>query len=221
MNFNSIIYKVSFYNRSRKYQLFLDQLNPNDTSTILDVGFNNNDSLVENFLEKNYPYLQNITALGIEGDNIFTTNYPEVKTVLYDGRIFPFGDKTFDIGWSNAVLEHVGGEERQILFLKELSRTCKQLYFTTPNRFFPFELHTKLPLLHWLPKKMFDKILLTSEYATWATGDYMHLLSYHKIKKLLKKAGIKNYKIHRNRFCGFTMDFSIIVKIHGTDLILN
>jgi SAM-dependent methyltransferase len=213
MNFNSIIYKVSRINRERKYRLFLDELNPSETDTILDVGFNNNDNtIVENFLEKNYPHLNSITALGIDGDDIFKQNYPEVKTVLYDGRIFPFGDKTFDIGWSNAVLEHVGSEEKQILFLKELARTCKRLYFTTPNRFFPFELHTRLPLLHWLPKKMFDGLLITFAYKTWATGDYMYLLSYHKLKKLLTKAGIEKYKIHKNRFGGVPMDFSIIVK---------
>jgi SAM-dependent methyltransferase len=213
MNFNSIADKVSYYNRNKKYQLFLEQLHPCETDMILDAGFSNIDFIpAENFLEKNYPYLQNITALGIDGDNIFKTKYSEVKTVLYDGNIFPFKDKIFDIGWSNAVLEHVGGEEKQILFLKELYRTCKHLYFTTPNRFFPFELHTKLPLLHWLPKKIFDKLLLISNYATWAAGDYLHLLSYHKLKKLLKKAGIENYKIHRNRFWGFTMDFSIVVK---------
>ena len=213
MNFNSIIYKVSRNNRKKKYQLFFQELNPSETDTILDVGFTNVEYLVAaNFLERNYSHLRNITALGIDGDDIFKQNYPEVKTVLYDGRIFPFDDKTFDIGWSNAVLEHVGNEEMQILFLKELSRTCKHLYFTTPNKFFPFELHTHLPLLHWLPKKMFDKLLTIFSYKTWATGDSLHLLSYCKLKKLLAKAGIENYKIHRNRFFGFTMDFSIVVK---------
>jgi SAM-dependent methyltransferase len=216
MNFDSIAYKISANNRKKKYQLFLNRLAPSTTDTILDVGFYNHQdsSPIANFLEKNYPYLQYITALGLEeeGDDIFKKKFPEVKTVLYDGRIFPFGDKAFDIGWSNAVLEHVGDEEKQCLFLKELSRTCKCLYFTTPNRFFPFEVHTRLPLLHWLPKKIFDKLLLTFTSKGWATGDAMHLLSCRKLKKILKHAGIADYEIHKNRFFGFVMDFSIIVK---------
>lgn len=204
--------KISSNNRTQKYNFFLHKIKPSENDKILDVGFCNTEySVVDNFLEKNYPYLYNITALGIEGCKEFTQMYPEVKVILYDGRIFPFEDKSFDIGWSNAVIEHVGNEEAQIFFLKELNRTCKRLYFTTPNRYFPFETHTRYPLIHWLPKKIFDKIVgCTSK--KWATGDYMHLLSYKKLKKIIEKADIKNYTIYRNRFCGFTMDFSVVVK---------
>jgi SAM-dependent methyltransferase len=202
---------ISSKNRKRKYKLFLETIKPSEKDTILDVGFaNTEDSPVENYLEKTYPYHTNITALGTESDNIFKKNYPDIKTVIYEGRIFPFEDNAFDIGWSNAVLEHVGNETQQILFLKELRRTCKKIYFTTPNRWFPFEVHTKLPFLHWLPKKLFDR-LLSKTSLKWAIGDYMYLLSKKKLKTLLKKAEITNYYIHRNRFCGFTMDFSVIV----------
>ncbi|GHV09760.1 hypothetical protein FACS1894162_1080 [Bacteroidia bacterium] len=167
----------------------------------------------KNKLEKHYPYPQKITALGVadEGDNVFKQYYPAVKTVVYDGRIFPFAENTFNIGWSNAVLEHVGDEEQQVVFLKEMHRTCKKLFFTTPNRYFLFELHTRFFLLHWLPKTVFDKILfLTSK--SWATGDYMYLLSYKKLEKLLKKAGITNFKIYKNRFLGFTDELMDISK---------
>jgi SAM-dependent methyltransferase len=132
--------------------------------------------------------------------------------VRYDGRVFPFEDKSFDIGWSNAVIEHVGGEERQIQFLKELCRTCKKVYFTTPNRYFPFEVHTRYPLIHWLPKKVFDKILsITSK--KWAAGDYMNLLSRKSLENLLQEVGLRGeeYILHRNKFFGFTMDFSVII----------
>lgn len=60
-----------------------------------------------NYLEKHYPYPQKITALGINGKDVFCRNYPLVRAVLYDGVNFPFGNKQFDIGWSNAVIEHV------------------------------------------------------------------------------------------------------------------
>lgn len=64
-------------------------------------------------------------------------------SVLYDGYYFPFNDKEFDIGWSNAVIEHVSDIDRQILFLKEINRICKKAYFTTPNRYFPFGMYFK------------------------------------------------------------------------------
>jgi SAM-dependent methyltransferase len=201
--------KISAYNRKRKYDLFLKTFNPTEKELILDIGFNNKEySEVDNYIEKNYPYPLQITALGLVKADLFKQRYPCVQTVVYDGKEFPFDNQSFDIGWSNAVIEHVGDEERQILFLKELYRTCKKAYITTPNRFFPIELHTKMPLIHWLPKNIFDK-LLSFTPKRWAAGNYMYLLSYNKIQKLLHKAGIGPYKIFKNRLLGFTMDFSI------------
>lgn len=203
--------RISGSNRRKKYKLFLEKIAPSESDKILDVGFNNIEySDVDNFLEKTYPYQTNITALGIDDDSSFKQKYPMVESNIYDGKIFPFSDNHFDIGWSNAVIEHVGSEAAQILFLKELKRTCKKIYFTTPNRYFPFEVHTRYPLIHWLPKRIFDKILQYTP-KKWAAGDYMNLLSRKKIEHILSEAGIKHYQIHRNRFLGFTMDFSIII----------
>lgn len=201
---------ISKNNRTSKYKLFLDVIRPLESDKILDVGVNNWEySPVDNFLEKNYPYLENITALGVDSSDEFKKRYPKVNSIVYDGFYFPFGDKVFDIGWSNAVIEHVGDIDRQVLFLKELKRTCKRVYFTTPNRYFPFEVHTRYPLIHWLPKRIFDRILQFTPQK-WASGDYMYLLSRTRLEKTLKEAEITNYKIYKNRFCGFTMDFSII-----------
>lgn len=201
---------ISGRNRTSKYKLFLKNFKPTEYDKILDVGFNNIEySPVDNFLEKNYQYPSQITALGIDSCNEFIKKYPEVNTVLYDGGMFPFHDKSFDIGWSNAVIEHVGDIDKQVLFLKELRRTCKKVYFTTPNRYFPFEVHTRYPLIHWLPKEKFDKVLQFTP-KKWASGDYMYLLSRKKLEYLLELAGIKNYRIYKNRFLVFTMDFSVI-----------
>ena len=155
-----MISRISAFNRARKFNYFLERIKPLPTDSILDVGFNDVEySDVDNYLEKHYPYQSRITALEIGGNEHFSKRYSEVKVVLYDGKIFPFEDKSFDIGWSNAVIEHVCNQDAQLLFIKELFRTCKQVYFTTPNRYFPVELHTRIPLLHWLPKPVFDSIL--------------------------------------------------------------
>lgn len=202
---------VSKRNRTKKYNRFVNLVKPKRENQILDVGFNNVEhSSVDNFLEKNYPYLDKITALGVESDDIFKTKYPLVKTVIYDGGTFPFDDKEFDIGWSNAVVEHVGNRDKQLQFIKEMYRTAKVVYMTTPNRYFPIEVHTRIPLLHWLPKRLFDKLLQYTP-KRWAAGDYMNLLSYREIVALLEQAEIRNYKIYRNRICGFTIDFSILL----------
>lgn len=203
---------ISTKNRQKKYQYFLDQLKPDSQTKILDVGFTDDDPYPGiNFLERNYPYKKNITALGIEEAPTFTKNFPEVKVVLYDGNYFPFGDKVFDIAWSNAVIEHVGDRHKQLLFLTELLRTSKNIFITTPNRWFPIEVHTRLPLLHYLPKGIFDRILFLLG-KDWAAGNYMNLLSIGNIKTMLSELNITNYIIKRNKKFGFTMDFVLVVK---------
>jgi len=202
--------KISELNRKRKWKLFLNLIKPDKDDTILDVGFNETEySHVDNFLEKNYQYPEKITALGLKEANEFAYRYPKVNTVKYDGRIFPFGDKNFDICWSNAVLEHVGNREKQIFFIKEITRVSKSAYITTPNIFFPIEVHTRVPLLHYLPKKIFDKILPIFG-KSWATGNYMHLLSKKELKDILKEAGVSSYRIIENKLLFFTLDFVII-----------
>lgn len=208
----TLAYTISGWNRRRKWKLFLECMKPTQNTKILDVGFNNVEySETDNFIEKNYPHLTHVTALGIGESELFKKKYPEVSTVVYDGKVFPFGDKKFDLCWSNAVIEHVGTREDQKFFLSEINRVARTFFITTPNKFFPFEVHTRVPLLHiLLPKKWFDRILKMIGKG-WATGNYMRLLSYRDIKALLKEVGIVEYKIIRNRFCGFTLDFVIMV----------
>lgn len=210
--FKNLAVNISTKNRQKKYQYFLQQMKPDVNTQILDVGFTDDDPYPGiNFLERNYPYQRNITALGIEEAPKFKKNFPEVKVVMYDGEVFPFADKTFDIAWSNAVIEHVGGYDKQVLFLSELLRTSKNIFITTPNRWFPIEVHTRLPFLHYLPKNIFDKLLPLFGRG-WAAGDYMNLLGVSDIKKMLKQLKVNNYTVKRNRKLGATMDFVLIVK---------
>ncbi len=130
----------------------------------------------------------------------------------------PFPDKSFDLCWSNAVLEHVGSHasrvEAQVTFLSEIARVSKSAFVTTPNRWFPAEIHTRTPFLHWLPKPMFDRYL-KMRGQEWAAGDYMDLLSVHDLRSVLKAAGITEYRIVRNRLMGFTVDFVVMFGERG------
>lgn len=203
-------FNISVYNRKRKWKIFLREVHLDKNSLILDVGYTDQEySPVDNYLEKYYPYLDRITALGTEDPKNFSKKYRKIKVIKYDGRIFPFRNKQFDICWSNATLEHVGGEDAQILFLREIARVSKKAFITTPNKNFPFEVHTRTPLLHFLPKNIFDAYLKKTG-RSWATGGYMNLLTLRKIKRLLRIAGIKKYKIIKNKLLFWTLDFVII-----------
>ncbi len=203
--------KLSNYNRQKKFQYFMDYFRPTSKTSILDIGASEKEYQENgNILEKKYPYPEKITVLGVDEYKDFIERYPKVKVVKYDGKEkFPFQNKEFDICWSNAVLEHVGERGAQISFLKEISRVSRRLFITTPNRLFPFEIHTRAFLLHWLPKKYFDRILAKMG-KVWATGSYMHLLNLYQLREILKEAGISDYKIKKNYFMGFTVDFIVI-----------
>ena len=208
--FSLLIENIMHRSRSRKLMQFYKFLKPKDNDKILEVGVANHEySSVDNFLIKKYPYPENITVLSIGDLSEFQKKYPAVKAITYDGKLFPFENKTFDITHSNAVIEHVGHFEEQRLFLKEIVRVSKRGMISTPNKYFPIEIHTRVPLLHLCPKNIFEKYLnLIGK--SWATGDYMNLLSKKEIDKLMKQTVVKNYKIIKNRFLGMTMTFSVI-----------
>lgn len=210
---NKFLYNLVYQNRLDKYNLFIEQFRPGKETRILDVGASDMESLdYANLLEKKYPYPGNITVLGIETyGKEFSRRYPRVKTVSYNGGLFPFGDKEFDICWTSAVIEHVGGVEKQIQFLREVNRVAKSCFITTPNKYFPVEVHTRLLFLHWLPKKYFDAALRKIG-KSWASGDYMHPMSVRGLKKLLRKSGINNYRIITNRKFGLTVDLLVIIR---------
>lgn len=206
----SLAYTVSKWNRARKYQEFLTVVHPTPDEIILDVGVNAEEySESDNYLEKNYPYPERITALGTGNLTSFQRRYPAIRTITGDGTRLPFDDNAFDIVYSNAVIEHVGSREGQQRFLRELYRVASRAYITTPNRLFPIETHTRIPLLHLLlSKKHFDRILHAMG-KSWATGDYMHLLSETELRTLLAESGIQNMQLRRQHFLGWTLTFTV------------
>jgi len=87
----SFAYKISAFNRKRKWKTFLETLKPSSKDKILDIGFSEKEySKTDNFLEKNYPYQKNIIALGIDKPVKFLKRYPKLKAVQYYGQKFPF-----------------------------------------------------------------------------------------------------------------------------------
>ena len=206
-----IAYAISGKSRTQKFRQFLSLIDPKPEDSLVDVGVNTEEySASDNYLEKHYPYPEMITAVHLEDDGgLFAEKYPKIHTVVADGRYLPFPDNTFTIGYSNAVIEHVGEQDDQKAFLQELFRVSQRGYITTPNRFFPIELHTRVPLLHILfSKTLFDRFL-TSIGKSWATGKYMRLLSEQELRILLVQAGITDFTLTKNRFLGWPMTFTV------------
>ncbi|WP_205371032.1 hypothetical protein [Thermoleptolyngbya sp. PKUAC-SCTB121] len=85
---------------------------------------------------------------------------------------------------SFAVIEHVGSRAQQRAFVQELCRVGKQVYIATPNRWYPVEFHTILPLIHWLPARWFRRILRLLGHDFWAKEANLNLLTLSEFKQL-------------------------------------
>src|SRR5579863_5962459 len=74
-----------------------------------------------------------------------------VAWVSADGRMLPFPDQSFDVVFSNSVIEHVGDPASRRRFAAEIARVGRGYWVQTPNRRFPVEPHLLMPFLHFLP----------------------------------------------------------------------
>jgi hypothetical protein len=149
---------ASLRSRRHKLRLFLDFIQPTEETTVVDVGVadtpfgeGEGQALTHNFFEALYPWPERITAVGNVPLTHFATAFPQIRTIVADGRELPFADGEFDVAFSNAVIEHVGGRDDQERFCHELCRVARRVFVTTPNRLFPVDPHTLWPFAHWLP----------------------------------------------------------------------
>jgi SAM-dependent methyltransferase len=178
---------ISLRSRERKLKLFLDELRPTPETTVLDVGadelgFGEGDGCgTLNFFEERYPWPERITALGLHDGSGFRERYPHIPYVQGDACALPFPDAAFDVVFSNAVIEHVGGRERQRKLVSEAIRVGRRVFITTPNRRFPVEVHTRLPLVHWLPEELAHRVYRAAGKG-FATD--VHLLTRRSLEAL-------------------------------------
>jgi hypothetical protein len=135
------------------------------------------------------------------------------SVVLGDGTNLPFADQSFDLVFSNSVIEHVGSRTEQARFAAEIARVGKQYWVQTPNRYFPIEHHLWTPFVHWLPRPWQASILQRFSIWKFATNfsaeqrefyirhylDSIRLLAASDLRALFPGATVV-----RERFLGWT-----------------
>jgi SAM-dependent methyltransferase len=107
-----------------------------------------------------YPWKNNLCAINLSSEHISRIKqyYPEIEATVGDACKLPWPDKHFDIIYSNAVIEHVGDFEKQKKMASEIMRVGKRWFVTTPNRWYPFEFHMRLPFVTWLPGSAYLRV---------------------------------------------------------------
>jgi hypothetical protein len=156
---HTIFQYISPHFRKRRMRQFLTAFRPNAITTILDVG--------------GYPdtwtsmkVRASITVLNIHPIEYTSGSVdPPIQTLVGDGCLLEFPDRSFDIVFSNSVIEHLGSLERQQLFARECRRVARRLWVQTPARSFFIEPHLLTPFIHFLAPEVRRRLI--RNFSVW------------------------------------------------------
>ena len=129
-----------------------------------------------------------------------------------DGCNLQFTDNSFDIAYSNSVIEHLSTFEQQQRFASEARRVGRQLWVQTPARWFPVEPHLIALFVHYFPRSWQRKLLryftiwgLVTKPSKRQVDDFLtevRLLTFSEMQILFPDC-----EIRRERFLGLTKAF--------------
>ncbi|QII12880.1 hypothetical protein KsCSTR_35010 [Candidatus Kuenenia stuttgartiensis] len=205
--------KLVLKSRREKFGMFMHIMRPTFRDTILDVGVTPGSYEWANFLENWYPFPERITALTIEGQEKFYNfqkNFPKVTLIFGNGKKLNFLDNSFDIVFSNAVVEHTGSREEQRQFIHEIVRVGKRAFITTPNYWFPADSHTLIPFAHYLPLKFRFWIYKKFGKESHADLNYLNLLTTNAFLGLFPKQVKVN--LYKQRCFGMLSNLIAVVE---------
>lgn len=202
----------------RLYGKFEEHFPPSPGMKVLDLGVDATQSLAPRlFFEYYYPYRENIVAAGLEGPDEFQALYPQVEYVRLDrGKGLPFEDRSFDVVFCNAVVEHVGDRRRQREFLAEALRVGKAAFVSTPNRWYPIETHTVFPLVHYLPPRAFRFVLRKTGFDFFSREENLNLLDRKSLRALLPEAFKPHCQLSTLRYLGFASNLIVVYREPAT-----
>jgi ubiquinone/menaquinone biosynthesis C-methylase UbiE len=199
--------------RRKIHNIFLESFVFTKKTRIIDIGSTQLLDEYENILLKKYKYKNNITCFSNQNLINLKKKYKKIKILQGDGRKTNLKKNSYDIAYSSATIEHVGSFLNQVKFIKEMLRVAKKgIFVTTPNRYFPFDLHTFLPLIHILPKKIHRRILKFFGYKFLSQEKNLNLLGKSDLTKICEKLKVSRYEIKKIKVLLFTSNLLLIIK---------
>ena len=133
--------------RRKRFSLFLSLLEKLKTQAeVLDIGGTQE---FWTLMTGGDPGNIRVTLLNVEHQSVTSEKF---ISAAGDARSMPqFADKSFDVVFSNSVIEHVGSYEEQRQMAREIMRVGKRYFVQTPNKRFPLEPHFLFPYFQYLP----------------------------------------------------------------------
>lgn len=151
-----------------------------------------------------------VTLLNIEHQTVTSEKF---VSAVGDARAMPqYAPRSFDVVFSNSVIEHVGSYDDQRRMANEVMRVGRRYWVQTPNKRFPLEPHFLFPFFQYLPDAVRAQLVhrfdvgwyrrIPDLAAARAEVDSIRLLTRRRFAALFPGA-----TIHEEKFAGLTKSF--------------
>lgn len=199
MNIHRIYAPFQIYFRTRRMRRFEAMFEPAQATRIIDVGG----------YELNWTLIAaapQVLLVNLEDEDRSNGRFHKVRG---DGRQLSYDDNSFDIAYSNSVIEHVGDASDQAAFAAEIRRVARRYYVQTPNRWFVIEPHLITAGIQFLPRPVMRRLVRWFSVWGWVEKPdqarideviaSIRLLDRTRMKQLFPDA-----EIHAETFLGMT-----------------
>lgn len=132
-------------------------------------------------------------------------SHPAIHAVQGDATdMREFEKGSFDLVFSNSVIEHLYTLELQQKMASEILRVGKSYFIQTPNVYFPIEAHYALPFAQYYPKALLHFILTQTKLSRlrkWSSAEAsqyqeeIRLLNAQEMKALFPGASLLKEKV--------------------------
>ncbi len=122
-------------------------------------------SYSEQFLKR---YAARVEAFDIEADRVAEAQQRVPHALVAAAEYLPYPDNTFDLIFSNEVIEHVVNDQRACAEMVRTTRPGGRIVIFCPNRWYPFETHGhywrgvyhfgNTPLINYLPNALRNRL---------------------------------------------------------------
>ena len=178
--------------RAQKSRLFYETMRPTKDDAVLVIGAGDGSDFVAD-----YPWKTQVWAVDKDADHCgrLHNTYPDVHVVCADfcdadDLDNGFFHMRFSVGYSNAVLEHVADHAR---FAAHLRLLCTGYWLTTPNKYWPFDMHSRLPFYHWLTTPWQESLVLHLRPGNYKDGihEALHCADAKELRALFPDAAVR------------------------------
>jgi hypothetical protein len=189
----------SVWSRENRMRMFVELMDSKKVYSIIDLGGSAKTwSSVKDPAE--------ITILNLPGGIIKSpVSHQTVHYLEGDACNTNLPDRSFDIVFSNSVIEHVGNKSKQEQFAREVRRLGRRYWVQTPSKCFPIEAHSGMPFWWFYPAYMRYHLIgrwrkTLPDWADMVDGSVV--LSKRDLRRLFPEA-----RIHTERVLGIPKSY--------------